>query len=269
MNNTTDNAMLAHSASEAGIGSSQDDTPSPWELLSTSKTYHVPLAEGWHYVDEIKDSNGRLVYRLLQEDRIGLFGPGIPILRMVVGDATGRVVAVIVREISKGRDRYTVYGRDHQPEPSSTTDANPLQCYRLERNGEEIELTAVVSIIQGALGKQYTVWSHDHPRQRRKKKIWWKAENASFRKILLCCPCVIFLGICAWEFEFYDLNARSKMRWLHPFAKKNQASQLPRTETPIFTRDQEARTMTVAAGGNPLLGLCVSYALDRFTRPLY
>jgi hypothetical protein len=290
-----------------------------WEPYTDPQDLYVPLAETWHYHRFVKNRDGETLFSLLKEEQIGRLIPSStvePILRMIIGDANGQVAAVIIREVRRGRDGYTIYAPrsavDTLFETESTSasgsprvpflDHFPLTHrsvsrahsvaeapYRFQYHPQEsrglgtgrddvmLELYPVVSVVQGVLGKTYTVQSHDADRT-----IRWSADNGQFRKTLLFCPWCIAMGLWMWQFEFQDLNVRRRegygrvpWRRLPQIAPGRQvlnhfvSSSSQRTDGPIvLIRDQEIQTVSIAAGTSPLLALCVTYAMDRLTRPL-
>ena len=178
-------------------------------------------------------------------------------------------------------------------DPTYSFDYHPQGNREDSENGIPLELYPLASVVQGVLGKTYTVTSPDD-----KQTIRWRAENGQFRKTLLCCPWCIVMGICMWQFEFQDLNIHRQNRrcwWRRFFCNRRrrqvvvppggrirsseEEQSLPSrivlttppvlaAETTVLIRDQEIRTVDVAIGTSPLLALCVTYAIDRLTRPL-
>jgi len=149
-------------------------------------------------------------------------------------------------------------------------DVDPMP-YRFDFDDQALEMYPLYSIQQGVFGKSYLVqsWKTLEGRNGKCRTLQWKAENANFRKILLCCPCIIFLGVCMWRFEFQDLNTQRRVRpWNRKHWLWQHRGSSASTDVPVMIRDQEFRTLTVASGASPLLALCVTYAMDRLTRSI-
>jgi hypothetical protein len=291
-----------------------------WQVMSSRVSLTVPLGETWHELPRIRDQDGHILFKVLREDSIGQLIAGEPILRLMMGDANGELVAVVERHTCHGHDGYRIYGpmtalfreeecphsrwsrlgaplhrwRHHAP----PTGAAP---YRFEHPApppsrahdggdtwpteeEDASSTSshtfypLVTVTQGILGKTYMVESVDGHR------IRWRAENPRFRRTLLLCPCCITLGCCVWEFEFEDLNGKSTRHgkswrpWMRTSRQEvlvppgsGAASDVTTSSRPpplILVRDQAVRKLEIGPGISPLLAVCVTYAMDRLTRPI-
>ncbi len=295
----------------APLTAMEASSPLGWEPSAIRLELHVPLAETWHYHRCIRNRHGEPMFYILKEERIGRLiqsSSAEPILRMVIGDVAGEVAAVIVRDAKHGMDGYTIYGpisvyarlfEDAIRDPCQKRDISLLgQLYSFctfqssphpgQRHNEPapyqfwyphqgtspgdtdddimLDLYPIASVVQSVCGKTYTVLSPD------RETIRWRATNGKFRKMLLCCPWCIAVGVCMWEFEFEDLNLQqlhSHSRWQGYHVAPGQSEESSPRDSVVFSRDQDIRFLNVAPGTSPLLALCVAYAVDRLTRPIF
>jgi hypothetical protein len=282
---------------------------SAWQKLTSRVCLSVPLAETWHDHPTIRDQEGGILFQVLKEDSIGQLIAGEPVLRMILGDASGQVVAVIVRHTWHGHDGFQIFGPRSDlcmQEGSQCTHSRwkwleaPLHLWRrhnakavapyqfespVTRSSPSLSqeddppadgatsllFYPLVTVTQGIFGKTYMVESVDG------SSIRWRANNPSFRRTLLFCPCLIFLGCCVWEFEFDDLIAKSggadKFRsWIsaRPGARLSggdeETEPAEQLSPVVLRRDQLAQKLEIEKGVSPLVAVCVAYAMDRLTR---
>lgn len=209
----------------------------PEPASSSSATRHVlvlriPNADKWRDGMVFMDEKGGFIAKVLKHEKVGHLASGDPRFRVTLGNEQNEVIAVVTRKIENMEDIYMIFSLE-----PNWVGQEPVPYMSKDSKTKTFDMYAVASLYQGTFGGDYTLKSSQN------NKVLMKASNSNITWTLICCPCAIMCGGCKWELAFYK----------------------PHGGEPALVRDQGAQLLGVAAGENPLLGVCIAYAVDRQT----
>lgn len=220
---------------ESNKDQTEESETSWWDPITTSKVLIAPMASRWIDGMAINDQEGKQVYQILSEDTDGRMKTGDQKHRATIASPEGKeVIAVVVRKVINMTDSFVIYST------KPNWDGQEAEPYMLQKT-KQFDMYPRAYIQQSIFGKKYTV------KLSKDDSVLLKAKNGNIRTTLLCCPMCLLLDMFRWRLEFY------------------QPGQHPRQN--LILRNQDTETLEIAFGSSPLLGLCISYAVDRLTSP--